>query len=87
LGEVRYIFMSPHKGPQIIRYCVITSTTALVAIVVGLIPQFKVNQAKLLCAQYSSIKDTMKGLSAGENLRKKFIGNEEANIIEYCRSL
>ena len=79
--------MSPHKGPQIIRYCVITSTACLVAIVVGLIPQFKVNKAKLLCAEYYSLKDTMKGLSAGENIQKKFIVNEEANIIDYCRSL
>ena len=79
--------MSPHKGPQIIRYCVITSTSALVAIVVGLIPQFKVNKAKLLCAQYYSLKDTIKGLSAGENIQKKLAGNEEANISDYCRSL
>ena len=79
--------MSPHKGPQIIRYCVITSTAALVAIVVGLIPQFKVNKAKLLCAEYYSLKDTIKGLRAGENIQKKFMVNEEANIIHYCRSL
>ena len=43
--------MSPHKGPQIIRYCVITSTAALVAIAVGLIPQYKVNKGKILCAE------------------------------------
>jgi len=79
--------MSPHKGPQIIRYCVITSTAALVAIVFGLIPQFKVNKAKLLCAEYYSLKDTVKGLSVGENIKKRFLGNEEANIIDYCRSL
>ena len=79
--------MSPHKVPQVIRYCLIISTAALVAIVVGLIPQFKVNKAKLLCAEYYSLKDTMNGLSAGENIQKKFIWNEEANIIDYCRSL
>ena len=79
--------MSPHKGPQIIRYCVITSTLALVAIIFGLIPQFKVNKAKLLCAEYYSLKDTMMGLSAGENIRKNIIGNEEASITNYCRSL
>ena len=79
--------MSPHKGPQVIRYCVITSTAALVAIVVGLIPQFKVNKAKLLCAEYYSLKDSTKGFSAGEKIQKKFIGNKEANIIDYCRSL
>ena len=79
--------MSPHKGPQIIRYCVIISTAALIAIAVGLIPQFKINKAKLLCAEYYSLKDTIKGLSASENIQKKFIGNEKANIIDHCRSL
>ena len=80
-------FMSPHKGPQIIRFCVITSTAALISIVIGLIPQFKVNKAKLLCAEYYSLKDTMKGLVAGKNIQKKFIGNEEGNVVDYCRSL
>ncbi len=75
--------MAAHKAPQIIRYCVITSTAALVAIVVVLIPQFKVNKARLLCAEYYSQKDTIKG----EKIQKKFVGNEEANIIDYCRSL
>ena len=30
--------MSPNKGPKIIKYCVITSTTAIVLILVSLIP-------------------------------------------------
>ena len=46
--------MSPHKGPQVIRYCVVTSTAALVAIAVGLIPQYKVNKGKILCADYAA---------------------------------
>ena len=79
--------MAAHKGPQIIRYCVITSTAALVGIVVGLIPQFKVNKARLLCAEYFSQKNTIKGLTKGEQIQKQFLGNEEANIIDYCRSL
>ena len=79
--------MSAHKGPQIIRYCVITSTAALVSIVVGLIPQFKVNKAKLLCAEYYSLKDSTKGLRSSEKIQKKFIGNEEGNVSNYCRSL
>ena len=78
--------MSPHKSPQIIRYCVITSTAALVVIVIGLIPQFNVNKAKLLCAEYYSLKDTMKGINV-DNIKKKIVGNDEANIIDYCRSL
>ena len=79
--------MSPHKGPQIIRYCVITSTAALVAIVGVLIPQFKVNKAKLLCAEYYSIKDSNKRFKANENIKQKFIFNEEADVSNYCRSI
>ena len=79
--------MSPHKGPQIIRYCVVTSTAALIGIAIGLIPQFKVNKAKLLCAEYYSLKETIKGLSAGEKIKEKFIGNKEGNVVDYCRSL
>ena len=30
--------MSPNKGPKIIKYCVITSTAALVLILISLIP-------------------------------------------------
>mgnify|MGYP001352206586 CR=1 FL=1 len=30
--------MPPHKSPNIIKYCVITSTSALVLIVISLIP-------------------------------------------------
>ena len=85
--QLATFFMSPHKGPQIIRYCVITSTAALVAIVVGLIPQFKVNKAKLLCAEYYSLKDSNKGFLASEKIQRKFIRNEEGNVSNYCRSL
>ena len=79
--------MSPHKGPQIIRYCVITSTAALIGIAVGLIPQFKVNKAKLLCAEYYSLKETKKVLSAGKKIQEKFIGNKESNVANYCSAL
>ena len=33
--------MSPNKGPSIIRYCVITSTTALVLITISILPLAK----------------------------------------------
>ena len=33
--------MSPHKSPQVIKYCVITSTTAIVFIFISLIPVSK----------------------------------------------
>ena len=79
--------MSPHKGPNIIRYCVITSTLSLVVIALGQIPQFKVHKAKLLCAEYISQKDSMEGLNKGIKIQKKFIGNEKSNVIDYCNSL
>ena len=79
--------MTPHKSPQIIRYCVITSTLALVAISVGLIPQYKVNKAKLLCAEYYSLKDSNKGYLASEKIQKKFIRYEKGDISNYCRSI
>ena len=79
--------MSPHKGPNIIRYCVIISTLSLVVIALGQIPQFKVHKAKLLCAEYISQKDSMEGLKKEVKIQKKFIGNEKANIIDYCNSL
>ena len=64
-----------------------TSTAALVTIVVGLIPQFKVNKAKLLCAEYYSLKDSSKGFRSIEKIQKKFIRNDEGNVSNYCRSL
>ena len=79
--------MSPHKGPNIIGYCVITSTLSLVVIALGQIPQFKVHKAKLLCAEYISQKDSMEGLKKGFKIQKKFIGNKKANVIDYCNSL
>ena len=33
--------MSQHKGPSVIKYCVITSTTALVLITISLLPLSK----------------------------------------------
>ena len=79
--------MSPHKGPNIIRYCVITSTLSLVVIALGQIPQFKVHKAKLLCAEYISQKDSMEGLNKGVKIEKKFIEDKKANVIDYCNSL
>ena len=79
--------MSPHKGPNIIRYCVITSTLSLVLIALVQIPQFKVHKAKLLCAEYISQKDSMEGLNKGVKIEKKFIEDKKANVIDYCNSL
>ncbi len=92
--------MSPHKGPQVIRYCVITSTAALVAIAVGLIPQYKVNKGKILCADYAA-KDAqlMKTTSSEPSIIKYAVEQKvEAGlkvssfakttfVEEYCRSL
>ena len=79
--------MPPHKGPNIIRYCVITSTLSLLVISLGQIPQFKVHKAKLLCAEYISQKNSIKGFNKGDKILKKFIGNDKSNVIDYCNSL
>ena len=54
--------MSPNKGPKIIKYCVISSTLALIAMNIGLHfrlePQYKVNKIKLLCAEQKSNQST-----------------------------
>ena len=72
--------MFPHKGPQIIRYCVITSTVALVSIAVSMLPINKVNKLKLLCAEYWSNTYT-------EQKQRKLanaIGTRTENLREYC---
>jgi len=74
--------MSPHKGPQIIRYCVITSTVALVAIALSMIPVQKVNKGKILCAEYWS--NTTK-----QKQRKliNHIGTKTESLKAYCENL
>ena len=79
--------MPPNKGPNIIRYCVITSTLSLVVIALGQIPQFKVHKAKILCAEYIAQKNSIKGFNKEQKIQKKFIGNDKANVIDYCNSL
>tara|TARA_Y100001968_G_C18914266_1_gene506753 strand:+ start:315 stop:548 length:234 start_codon:yes stop_codon:yes gene_type:complete len=77
--------MSPHKGPQIIRYCVITSTVALVAVAVSLIPQYKVNKGKILCADYLSTLSTDKEQEKLELKLQNFAGFKD--IVIYCQNL
>ena len=77
--------MSPHKGPQIIRYCVITSTIALVAIAVSMIPQYKVNRGKILCANYFSTMTTDQEQEKLELKLQKFAGFKDIGI--YCQNL
>ena len=79
------IFMSPHKGPQIIRYCVITSTVALVAIAVSMIPQYVVHKGKILCADYFSTLSIDNEYKKLEAKLKKFAGFKD--IVTYCKSL
>ena len=89
--------MSPHKGPQVIRYCVITSTATLVAIAVGLIPQYKVNKGKILCADYAA-KDAQLMKMPSAIIKYAVEQKVEAGlkvssfakttfVEEYCRSL
>ncbi len=77
--------MSPHKGPQIIRYCVITSTVALLAIAVSMIPQYKVNKGKVLCAEYMSTISTDKEQEKLELKLQEFAGFKD--IVTYCQYL
>ena len=77
--------MSPHKGPQIIRYCVITSTVALVAIAISMIPQYKVNRGKILCADYMANLSTDKEQERLELKLQEFTGFKD--IVTYCQNL
>ena len=77
--------MSPHKGPQIIRYCVITSTVALVAIAVSMIPQYRVNKGKILCADYLSTMSTDQEQEKFELKLQEFAGLKD--IGTYCQNL
>ncbi len=77
--------MSPHKGPQIIRYCVITSTVALVSIAISMIPQYKVNKGKILCADYLSTMSTDQEKEKLELKLQKFAGFSDTNT--YCQNL
>ena len=77
--------MSPHKGPQIIRYCVLTSTVALVAIAVSMIPQYKVNKGKILCADYLSTMSTDQEQEKFELKLQNFAGLKD--IDTYCKTL
>ena len=77
--------MSPHKGPQIIKYCVITSTIALVAIVVSMIPQYKVNKGKILCADYLSTLSTDREYEKLELKLREFASFKD--IVTYCQNL
>ena len=77
--------MSPHKGPQLIRYCVITSTIALVAIAVSMIPQYKVNKGRILCADYISTLSTDQENEKLELKLQKVTGFDD--IVTYCQNL
>tara|TARA_B100000214_G_scaffold348779_1_gene301113 strand:+ start:462 stop:695 length:234 start_codon:yes stop_codon:yes gene_type:complete len=77
--------MSPHKGPQIIRYCVITSTVALVSIAVSMIPQYKVNKGKILCADYLSTLSTDQDYEKLEFKLQEFTGFKD--LVIYCQNL
>ena len=77
--------MSPHKGPQIIRYCVITSTVALVAIAISMIPQYKVNRGKILCVDFLSTLSTDNRLEKLQIKLQEFVGFKD--ILTYCQNL
>ena len=77
--------MSQHKGPQIIRYCVITSTVALVVIAVSMIPQYKVNKGKILCADYLSTLSTDQEYEKVQIRLQEYAGFKD--IVTYCQNI
>ena len=77
--------MSSHKGHQRIRYCVISSTVALVAIAVSMIPQYKVNRGKILCADYFSTLSSNQGYEKRKLKLQEFAGFKDIN--SYCQNL
>ena len=56
--------MSPHKGPNIIKYCVITSTAALVLIAVNtiLISQKSSNNSDNLKMEIKNVSSNLESL-------------------------
>ena len=56
--------MSPHKGPNIIKYCVITSTTALILIAVNtiLISQKASNNSDTLKIEIKNVSNNLESL-------------------------
>jgi len=65
--------MSPHKGPNIIKFCVITSTTALVLILISLLPISKRAKFWNSCFEQTItwINEKEKGLSEWETSAKQ----------------
>ena len=65
--------MSPHKGPNIIKYCVVTSTTAIVLILISLIPISKKSIYWNRCFNQtvSWINEKEKGLSGWDKRAKQ----------------
>ena len=68
--------MSPHKGPNIIKYCVITSTAALVLIAVNtiLISQKSSNNS-------DTLKMEIKNVSSNLDSLKKEIKNMSVDLV------
>ena len=68
--------MSPHKGPNIIKYCVITSTAALVLIALNTI-LFSQKSSKNL----KSIRIEIKNISSNVNALKKDIKDISIDLV------
>ena len=72
--------MSPHKGPNIIKYCVITSTVALVAIAFGVFTSnnrgISFLECKTISDMYSSLYELNDKLSSPEYKDNAFVKTE-----------
>tara|TARA_Y100001968_G_C18945568_1_gene520806 strand:- start:199 stop:390 length:192 start_codon:yes stop_codon:yes gene_type:complete len=62
-----------------------TSTFALVAIAVSIIPQYKVNKGKILCADYLSTLSTDQEYEMLELRLQEFVGYKD--IVTYCQNI
>ena len=72
--------MSPNKGPNIIKYCVITSTVALVAIAFGVFTSnnrgISFLECKTISDMYSSLYELNDKLSSSEYKDNAFVKTE-----------
>ncbi len=72
--------MSPSKGPSIIKYCVITSTTALVLITISMLPLAKKANRWNIC-----FENTLNWLNEkGESLEEWNLSANQSSAVRLC---
>ena len=81
--------MSPNKGPKVIKYCVITSTTALVLIFISLLPVSRKAFYWNICFQQTIrwINEKEKDLSGWDETAKQALAVGVCNGAVYEQTL